>query len=761
MIRKTNVINLFVVLFSFFLLMNLAMIACTGFDVANHSGGSVFNIDKKIIDVRSAQLTKAPLTYESRIENEVEHPNPMLSNLFSIQTDPVYVESFQLTHNDVSDTYPSIHNGMVTWMSGYSELILYDGTSQNPIPLPEKIINAYYPDIDNGMVVFRGLYRKPDLSLTDGVFFYDGASTVEITNDEIQAQNIAHPKIQDGKIAWAGLLSSTDEEEVFLYDGISVIQITGVEQNDIYLDNVYFDQGKIAWIEHFGPVGVGGYEEVFYYDGTTTIQLTDHASTTEKVYRLDADDGWVTWSTLDGIYVYDGLTIQKITDSLTSSSLQIDNGKVAWIGSYPREIFVYDGSSISPLTDDAFVKSDLQFHDGMLSWLAETSSEDTDVFFYNGISIVQLTDVYNVNRSPKLHNGMVTWYGVSDSSFEIFITVPDETPPTIDQPEDVIYEEGTIGHKITWDPFDPNPVSFQITRNGLLIDSDLWAGEIIEVDVDDLSPGRYSFVCEVIDGPGFSTSDEVVVFVNSPLPSWVFAPTDQIILSDEPLLYQLAAVDSSGIYNWWFNDSVNFNLITSYYDGGSTSLLVNNTILEEGVYGVEIVVTDFEGYTLTGRFNVIVVSPPSPQVVLKLSGSFDYLEKEKINLQLAGLLTEKFSGEPVSGAKISFTIYNPTGIVIYENYLLESTDPLSSGVYVFKHPLTIDQLKYVFHKGIYWVYARATTVDGLKAVDMIQFHIDPPSESSIGLPVWLFPSFVGVVILLGVSAGGFFLKRRF
>ena len=140
------------------------------------------------------------------------------------------------------------------------------------------------------------------------------------------------------------------------------------------------------------------------------------------------------------------------------------------------------------------------------------------------------------------------------------------------------------------------------------------------------------------------------------------------------------------------------------------------------------------------------------QLRLKLSGSFDYLLKEDIQLQLACLLTDTFAGEPVSGATVTFDIYNPDGSLLVSGTLLEHTKP---GVYIYTMPDTMKDLK--LPKGIYLVYAQATSPGGFEAVDMIQFHIDPPPGLELNA---LANTTIGITALTAIGLVGVFIWRR-
>lgn len=116
-------------------------------------------------------------------------------------------------------------------------------------------------------------------------------------------------------------------------------------------------------------------------------------------------------------------------------------------------------------------------------------------------------------------------FGLS-SSDSVDVTVSVTQPPTIDNIADFDYEEGTTGHIITWNPSDNNPSSYNITRNGALVDEDTWDGSSISISVDGLSVGTYTHICTVYDGHGNSASDTVVVEVIEPIIPTINHPLD-------------------------------------------------------------------------------------------------------------------------------------------------------------------------------------------------------------------------------------------
>ncbi|MHA1939862.1 MAG: right-handed parallel beta-helix repeat-containing protein, partial [Candidatus Thorarchaeota archaeon] len=99
---------------------------------------------------------------------------------------------------------------------------------------------------------------------------------------------------------------------------------------------------------------------------------------------------------------------------------------------------------------------------------------------------------------------------------EIAITVQDTIAPEIVGPADVTYDEGETGNIISWTISDGNPSTYQVYRNGELVDEGGWTESfhVLEISVDGLSPGTYVYRLELFDLAGNSDVDEVIVVVN-------------------------------------------------------------------------------------------------------------------------------------------------------------------------------------------------------------------------------------------------------
>lgn len=85
--------------------------------------------------------------------------------------------------------------------------------------------------------------------------------------------------------------------------------------------------------------------------------------------------------------------------------------------------------------------------------------------------------------------------------------------PTIDSPADISYTEGETGNTIAWNPDSYHPAEYIVSRNGTAITTEEWTGGSIEVSIDGLAAGNYSYTLTVVDWTGNEASNTVHVEV--------------------------------------------------------------------------------------------------------------------------------------------------------------------------------------------------------------------------------------------------------
>ncbi len=110
-------------------------------------------------------------------------------------------------------------------------------------------------------------------------------------------------------------------------------------------------------------------------------------------------------------------------------------------------------------------------------------------------------------RVTAYYQGAIVW-GIEPSGEDL-------TPPTITSPNDINYIEGDTGNSISWTANDMNPATYTITIDGTQVQSGSWnSGVPININVDGLNLGSYTYIIVVSDQSGLTTTDSVIVTVS-------------------------------------------------------------------------------------------------------------------------------------------------------------------------------------------------------------------------------------------------------
>ncbi|NPD88148.1 MAG: hypothetical protein HGN29_05475 [Asgard group archaeon] len=202
------------------------------------------------------------------------------------------------------------------------------------------------------------------------------------------------------------------------------------------------------------------------------------------------------------------------------------------------------------------------------------------------------------------------------------IEVTSTAPPTIDDVANFEYEEGDTGNSITWHPSDTNPDYYSITRDGVVIDDYPWLGGDINIDIDGLAYGAYTFVCTVNDTEGQEASDTVIVTVTDSV--------DPVLNSPADIIYSEGDTGNNII---WIATDTNPATYIVYKDGtlyepdtwtSSSSIIISVDGLASDQYNFTIVVFDQAGNSVkdTVIVGVTVAVPEFNQSILFVISSF-------------------------------------------------------------------------------------------------------------------------------------------
>lgn len=134
-------------------------------------------------------------------------------------------------------------------------------------------------------------------------------------------------------------------------------------------------------------------------------------------------------------------------------------------------------------------------------------------------------------------------------------------------------------------------------------------------------------------------------------------------------------------------------------------------------------------------------------LTVKLSGELDYAYREEIPVRLSALVTDSQTREPVSDCNVTVEIYKPEGKLWISDNMTENLH--RAGIYEWVSKETLNELD--LEKGVYLVCVMASYQDGPTAIDILDFHVDPPFEAPAQLETFLLFAMIGVLGIL-VSA---------
>jgi len=378
------------------------------------------------------------------------------------------------------------------------------------------------------------------------------------------------------------------------------------------------------------------------------------------------------------------------------------------------------------------------------------SINDTSHFRIDNNGVVESIGILPIG-DYSLQVEVTNIFGSIIATFNVRVVVDATNPPgwlTIPSDQSLAYGE-KFEYQLT--AIDPSGIDYwtlsdttHFTLSVSLFDGGSTAcitnSSTLELESYELTIMVYDVYGNVLSASFTVTVEMPEVDTSSPI--WLVAPADQNLQYGETLDCSLVAADPSGVDLWIVDDSDLFVVDWESRLDYSVGRIRSVGILNPGVYVLGVEVRDTYGNVLTGTFSIAVVQ----RLELTLSGSFDFLLKEEIYLRLSALLTDLDTRESVSGATVTFDIYDPVGAVLVSGILIEST--AESGVYTYLMPDTMKDLK--LEKGIYLVHARAVLPNGAEAVDMIQFHIDPPSDDNGALIAGFSSMMVGAIAIVGI-----------
>ncbi len=307
--------------------------------------------------------------------------------------------------------------------------------------------------------------------------------------------------------------------------------------------------------------------------------------------------------------------------------------------------------------------------------------------------------------------------------------------PTIDNPSDITYEVGSTGNSITWHPSDNNPHMYNITRNGALVDSDLWDGENIIVNVDDLSLGTYIFICTVNDTDGNSASDAVnVMVVLDAIPPTIDNPLN--ISYEEGITGHFITWNPFDAHPFSYNVTRDGYLVVDKpWDGGSITVSVDG--LSVGTYTYICAVYDTAGNSDSDTVFVTVTSPEATPPRIDHPEDIEYEE------ETTGNLITWFPSD-----------VNPSSYIVTRNVIVVAEGSWDGG------PITliVDGLSPGNYTFTCTVYDTAGNSASDSVIVVVRFSNDGGGGDSDDIFNYII--FIILILVLGMGVGFLFMRSK-
>ena len=513
----------------------------------------------------------------------------------------------------------------------YGEAFKYDLNASDAMGIDEWWLNdTMYFEIDgNGIITNKGLVPIGEYWLEVNV--NDTLGNILTDKFKITVQDTTAP-------SWVQVPSDKTMEldSTFNYD-LNATDLSGIGSWDLN-DTMYFDIDGNGVITNKASVPIGEYWLEVNVEDTYNNPLTDKfkitvEDTTAPSWVQDPSDKTMEFGVT---FNYDlnatdlsGVGSWELNDTMyfdIDGSGIITNKGLVPVGIYWLEVTVEDTYN-NTLTDKFKITVEdttppswapeptdryVDFGDGLNYDLNATdlsgigSWELNDTTYFNIDSNGLITNITSINVGIYWLEVRVndTFDNKLTKAFRVIVQDID-VPIWIQVPSDKNMEAGTTFN------YDLNASD----ASGIY---DWWLNDTTYFDIDDttgvitnkglIPVGIYWLEARAYDPYSQYCFAEFKITVEDTIaPTWDESPTDQSLEYGEAFNYDLNASDVSGIDNWWLNDTINFAI------NAITGMITNKTLLEEGVYWLEVRAYDPYGHYCSSIFKIIVEKPTIPQ----------------------------------------------------------------------------------------------------------------------------------------------------
>ena len=217
--------------------------------------------------------------------------------------------------------------------------------------------------------------------------------------------------------------------------------------------------------------------------------------------------GFIILILLSQVIYSSEFVITRLTDYEFDENVDISGDTIVWQRSYTGryDIFMYDGETITNLTDNEYRNNHPQIDGNNIAWVGGNAYGGKDVFLYDGNIITNITNnLYGVGESCWMKGNNIVWrYALYDGS-NIY---------SISEEEYYEYTPQREGDKIVWAEYDGHD------REIFLFDGSTY----FQITDNDHNEGAPRISGDNIVWSGYNGSDSEIFFYNG---SIMFTVTD-------------------------------------------------------------------------------------------------------------------------------------------------------------------------------------------------------------------------------------------
>lgn len=234
------------------------------------------------------------------------------------------------------------HFAFLSDRDGNTEVYIWDGLNYTNIS--QHPFNDWRPAMNpDGRVAFA--------SERDGnmeIYVWDRGQLTNVSQNPASDDYPAWS--DDGRLAW---VSNQDGDlDIYVWDGAGARDVS--QNSAVDLSPAWSRDGRLAWIS-----GTGADKKIQLWDGSN---ITDVAGGSELRHLAWSSDGKLAFEILQDVYVWDGQNTINVSENRYSSDIDptwSPDGRLTFVSlrnGHP-DLYIWDGTSITPLTDDDIFES--------------------------------------------------------------------------------------------------------------------------------------------------------------------------------------------------------------------------------------------------------------------------------------------------------------------------------------------------------------------------------------------------------------------